>query len=614
MQSLSLTRVCGGSAISPNGKSVAWVCGGAIWVKNLAGGSHEPHEIARGYRPAWSPDSARIVFLSSVGTEGQAQIRVISATGGAGRRLTDLTGSLADPQWSPDGKTLAFLFIKNAPRPPGPTMPMTPRVGLIRERVFEQRLALVDVISGRVRILSPPDFYVYEYDWAPNGKEVVATAARGAGDNNWYVAQLCVIDVNSGRTQTILKPDMQIGGPRWSPSGRQIAFIGGLMSDEGTNGGDIYVIAPGNGPPRDITPRMRASARELHWFSSDRVLFTEYVDGESGIAEVDATDGKIKTLWTGAEFSPEGGWLGSFSLANDGSTSAAELQSFDRPPEVWVGPLGKWTQVTNVNEGLQPTWGKVADLHWKSGPWSIQGWLFYPLHYDPHRRYPMVVDVHGGPAWINPPAWPSLSYTNASAFSTDGYFVLLPNPRGSQGGGEAFTRANVRDIGHGDLRDILVGINKVVTSFPVDKDRIGITGWSYGGYMTMWAVTQTHLFRAAVAGPGISDWLSYYGEADIPQWVIPYFGASVYDDPAIYARRSPMDYIKNVRTPTLLLVGSADGECPAPQSLEFWHALRRLRVKTELVIYPGEGHSLRKPQDIRNAFRRKLEWFNEYLK
>jgi dipeptidyl aminopeptidase/acylaminoacyl peptidase len=194
-----------------------------------------------------------------------------------------------------------------------------------------------------------------------------------------------------------------------------------------------------------------------------------------------------------------------------------------------------------------------------------------------------------------------------------GYFVFFPNPRGSYGQGEAFTRANVKDFGGGDLRDILAGVDAVTAKVPVDTDRIGITGWSYGGFMTMWTVTQTHRFRAAVAGAGIADWLSYYGENSIDEWMIPYFGASVYDDPAVYAKSSPINFIKNVKTPTLVLVGERDGECPAPQSFEFWHALQTLGMATKLVVYPGEGHGFHDQKDRMDRMRRTLSWFNQYL-
>jgi dipeptidyl aminopeptidase/acylaminoacyl peptidase len=194
-------------------------------------------------------------------------------------------------------------------------------------------------------------------------------------------------------------------------------------------------------------------------------------------------------------------------------------------------------------------------------------------------------------------------------FSALGYFVFMPNPRGSYGQGEKFTQANIKDFGYGDLRDILAGMDVLEKRFPIDKDREGLTGWSYGGFMTMFGVTQTTRFRAAVAGAGISDWKSYYGENSIDQWMVPFFGKTVYEDAEVYAKSSAIDYIKNVKTPTLVVVGDRDGECPAPQSFEFWHALRAEGVKTQLVVYPNEGHAFRAPEHRRDVLERALNWF-----
>jgi dipeptidyl aminopeptidase/acylaminoacyl peptidase len=172
----------------------------------------------------------------------------------------------------------------------------------------------------------------------------------------------------------------------------------------------------------------------------------------------------------------------------------------------------------------------------------------------------------------------------------------------------------VKDFGQGDLRDILLGVDQELKSLPIDPNRLGVAGWSYGGFMTMWTVTQTHRFHAAVAGAGIANWQSYYGENLIDQWMIPYFGKSVYDDPATYAKSSPITYIRNVKTPTLIAVGDSDAECPAPQSFEFWHALRTLGVKTDLVVYPNEGHAIRSPEHIQDLLQRTINWFNDNLK
>src|ERR1051325_5632712 len=257
---------------------------------------------------------------------------------------------------------------------------------------------------------------------------------------------------------------------------------------------------------------MKAWASWLAWLPSpQQILFTAYMDGASGIGAVEPDGGQVKTLWTGPESIEAEGEVLSFSpsiaLAQDGQTSALIRHSFRQPPEVWAGALGDWKQLTHVNSSLHPFWGDAASLHWTSDGMTVQGWLLYPRSYDPHRRYPMVVVVHGGPAWATRPAWPE-TFFSVPALSHEGYFVLFPNPRGSLGQGATFTQANVKDFGAGDLRDILTGVEEVVKTLPVDPDRIGVTGWSYGGYMTMWAVTQTNRFRAAVAGAGVGKWQS----------------------------------------------------------------------------------------------------------
>jgi dipeptidyl aminopeptidase/acylaminoacyl peptidase len=270
-------------------------------------------------------------------------------------------------------------------------------------------------------------------------------------------------------------------------------------------------------------------------------------------------------------------------------------------------------QLSHWNDGLKPGWGKAESLSWKSDSFRVQGWLLFPKDYDEQKKYPLVVEVHGGPAAAAMARWGGGGGISGVVLSALGYFVLMPNPRGSYGQGEAFTQANRKDFGYGDLRDILAGVDTVEAKYPVDPQRVGITGWSYGGFMTMFGVTQTQRFKAAVAGAGLSNWQSYYGENSIDQWMIPYFGASVYDDPAVYAKSSAINFIKKAKTPTLVVVGDRDGECPAPQSYEFWHALRDQHVPTELVVYPNEGHGFVNPEHRRDVMDRAVEWFEKYM-
>jgi dipeptidyl aminopeptidase/acylaminoacyl peptidase len=625
LNSLSTVQHYSDVRLSPDGQAVAWVesvrgggrnrsRGTAIHVASLpapgtpnlvsagdGGRAHSQHGIA------WCPDSTQLAFLSDREKPGQLQLYVAPAGGGAARKLTNLTGFLADPQWSPDGKTVAVLFTENAPRSAGPLGPGAVETGVIEEHIYEQRLTLVEVNSGRVRQLSPPDLYVYEYDWSPDGKTLAAIAAHGSGDNNWYIAQLYTFDVQSGEARSIFKPTLQIAIPRWSPDGKSVAFIGGLMSDEGAIGGEIYTVPAAGGPARNLTPDLPTSARALTWLPSGLIVFEEHVDGGSGMSTLDPAAGQIRPLWRAGEATSV------LSLSRDGKTSALVRQSFEQPPEIWAGAIGDWKRLTTANEQQRPGWGKPESVHWDSDGWKVQGWLVYPRDYRPERRYPMVVSIHGGPAWLRTPNWPGTGF-DLALLSSQGYFVFFPNPRGSYGHGEKFTRANVKDFGYGDLRDILRGVDQVVKTRPVDGQRLGLGGWSYGGYMTMWAVTQTHRFRTAVAGAGIANWQSYYGENGIDQWMIPYFGASVYDDPAVYARSSPITFIKQVKTPTLILVGERDIECPVPQSFEFWHALKTFGVPTQFVVYAGEGHGIGKPEHRRDILRRTVAWYDRYLK
>jgi len=656
-KTLFATRRFEQAVISPDGKRVAWVetligkdgapsGNTAIYVSGVeaksaprrlragvGAGDHEEGSVA------WAPDSKRVAFLSDAVKAGQRQLYVANVSGGGGsanraansadaknaadttgttgaaKRLTNVKGFLATPSWSPDGKTIAVLFTENATRASGPLVAETPQTGEIKDAFFEQRLAVVDVASGKLRQISPADTYVYEYDWAPDGLRFAVTAALGNGDNNWWIAELYTLEGATGLMKSIYKPHLQIANPVWSPDGERIAFVEGLMSDAGLTGGDIFSVDAKGGEAQDLTPEMKASASWIGWTPEKKIIFTEFVGGDVGLASVDPQNKKVEALWRGGEYlaAGAGGFSPTISLAKDGATMAFVRESYAAPPEVWAGQVGEWKKLTRRNEGVTREWGDAKSIEWKNGGYQVQGWLLYPKDFDASKKYPLVVNVHGGPSWAFISKWPS-PHGYASALAGAGYFVLSPNPRGSYGQGEAFTRANVRDFGGGDFADILAGVDEAMRVAPIDANRLGLTGWSYGGFMTMFGVTQTNRFKAAMAGAGIANWQSYYGENLIDQWMIPFFGKSVYDDPEVYAKSSAINFIKKAKTPTLVIVGDSDGECPAPQSFEFWHGLKAMGVETQLVVYEHEGHLFAKPQHQRDVIERTLAWFDAHLK
>jgi dipeptidyl aminopeptidase/acylaminoacyl peptidase len=610
LDELDRVRTFNAVAISPDGGHVAWSVQG-IGVTTATTDGRDVHLLpgdGDDHWLAWSPNSTMLATVSDGGKD-QRQI-FVTHVGGSPVRVTSVHGYLAEPQWSPDGKSIAFLFIENAQRAAGPLVAMSRAVGPIEEHIDEQRVAIVEVATKNVRIVTPADMYVYHFDWSPDGKHLAAMAAPGSGDNNYWIAKLHVVDVDAAAMHPIYTPQLHLAEPRWSPDSQSIAFIEGLMSDEGSTGGDLFVIPAAGGTARDLTAEIKASVTTFTWTGTNRITFGEDSAGDSALIRIDTSSGSIETLWHGEEFITSHDLIGA-SLARDGVTSAVIRSGFRKAPEVWAGRIGEWRQISTTNRSISANWGEARSIRWKSDAFDVQGWLLAPAQVEAGRKYPLIVWIHGGPASASLARWPD---HRAALLSRRGYYVFFPNPRGSYGQGEAFTRANVKDFGYGDLRDVMSGIDAAAASNPIDTNRLGMWGWSYGGYMTMWSVTQTARFKAAVAGAGIANWQSYYGENDIDAWMIPYFGASVYDDPAVYAHSAPITFIRNVKTPTLVMVGERDGECPAPQSFEFWHALKTLGTETQLVVYPDEGHRIAKKEHQRDIARRLVAWFDVHLK
>jgi dipeptidyl aminopeptidase/acylaminoacyl peptidase len=584
---------------------------------------------------AFSPDGARLGFVLRQPNDPRSYVFEVAAdgSGGAQQRLA-FDGALGGLRYGPDGR-LAMLAIPGAHKEAGAIKPGEAPAGEIGVAADEQRIAVLE--SDALRLVSPPELYVYEYDWRPGGAGFVGTAAPGNGDNQWWVARLWAFpEHDEPRVLYAPPPKQQLAAPVVSPDGRTVAFIGGIMSDFGSTGGDAYTLPleagpgarPGTPPaahPTNLTPGMAASVTALDWRCPGGGLTATALHGaDAQVLALGAPSARPRVLWSGPESLRGGGW--SHALTCGARATAAIHETFAAPPEIEVGPVGGWHDLTHANTGLAvPV--TARSLTWTSDGHAVQGWLLQPAARagtpgaapgpapvaapGAAPRQKMITLVHGGPGGASTPSF--LTESRGRWLLDAGYDLFLPNPRGSFGGGEAFTLGNVRDFGHGDLRDILRGVDAALRAAPIDPQGLGLMGYSYGGYMTMWAVTQTTRFRAAVAGAGIANWQSYYGENGIDQWMIPFFGASVYDDPAAYARSSPMTYIKNVRTPTFEYVGDRDLECPMPQTQEFWHALHTLGVPTEFVVYPGQGHELHDAHDRADAKARTLAWFARWL-
>jgi dipeptidyl aminopeptidase/acylaminoacyl peptidase len=548
----------------------------------------------------FGPDG-RLAFIE----RDNGTTRLMLAGAGAPVTVTTINGIAQAPRFSPDGRRIALLVTIGARKESGATQAGVRQVGEIGEQNDEQRIAVVPTSGGALQPLSPADRYVYEYDWLPDGSGFVATSALGNGDNNWWIAELDRIDGATGAVQRIAAPKLQLNQPRVSPDGRTVAFIGGIMSDFGSIGGDVYTVPITGGEPVDRTPGYRGTFTSLLWGKAG-LVGSALIGDRSAIVPFTAA-GPERPVWSAPVSVAAGG--AKFARAENGNAVAFVAQDFEHAPAIFAGAPSAPRQITHDNDQWAPL-VTARSLTWQSGPFTVQGWLLAPRVAVPGKA-PMVTNVHGGPAAANAPSfvWQG---TNAD-LARAGYYIFLPNPRGSYGQGEAFTRANIRDFGGGDLKDILAGIDAAERAAPIDDNRLGLMGGSYGGFMAMWANTQTDRFKAIVSGAGLSDWISYYGINGIDQWMIPYFGKSMYDDPAPYWAASAIRTINNAETPTFIYVGERDIEVPPTQSIEYWHALKAMNVPTSLVIYPGEGHGIRDPKNALDVRRRTVAWFDRYI-
>ena len=468
-------------ALAPDGRWLAWVESvpatdpvkpprPALFLTDLRTPKETPRRLKvgdgkdplDGHDLAWSPDSRWLAFLSDHGVPEQEQLYLADVAAGTARKVTAVAGHLAKPGFAPSGEQVAILFTENAPRATGPTEPATAEVGVDRRKNLraapEHRQPRNGQGPARCR---RPTTTSTSTTGRPTASNSSPSPPPATATTTGTSPSCCTLAADTGQVRTLLDPGMQIAVPRWSPDGRTIAFIGGLMSDEGINGGDIYTIPADGGKAQQSDPRPQG-LRELARLAA--VVTGHPLHRPRGRRQ------RHLHRWTWPAASRASG--PARRPSGDGGPSTCRSARTTRRPPWSATPStgrpksGRGRSATGgsrrtCNAEQRPHWGEAKSLHWKSDDFTVQGWLLYPQDYDPKRRYPMVVSVHGGPASARRPGWPGTAF-DFSLLSADGYFVFFPNPRGSYGQGEAFTRANVKDFGHGDLRDILAGVDDVV--------------------------------------------------------------------------------------------------------------------------------------------------------
>jgi len=553
-------------------------------------------------QPRWSPDSRRIAFVSNRANKDEAQLYVINLDGGEAQALTDLRGKVDAPRWSADGTALAFLYCPNIETDP-----------LVVDAVPPfNRVWILNLETGDLKAVTPENVHVFEYDWSLDGKTLaVLTSPHPNPMEGWYSAQIHTVDLASGKfAQTCTMPH-QLGRLAFSPDSASIAFVSGVMSDEGNVAGEVYIVPASGGEARNLTPGSECSITWIEWRGEGILYGARQIDSAVA-AWIDPATGAQRLISKGNY--AINGWAAQRLHPASNGTFAVLRESFTEPPNVYLGSLadGAWTQLTDLpfdQESFPPL--RVENQFWKGGAGDrIHGFLIYPPNYDPSKRYPLFLHVHGGPSWGYVPryisAWERL-------ITELGCLVLMPNPRGSWGYGHAFQAANVADLGGGDWQDINAGVDALVAEGLVDPAQMAVGGWSYGGYLTTWIVTQTDRFCCAVAGASITNYESNYGVVPNREWQTTMFGSNVYDDFELHRSRSPIAFANRAKTPILLVHGERDQAAPTDQSVEFYTALKHFGTTTQLVLYPREPHGFQERAHQIDLYERIVGWVSKYL-
>ena len=574
------------------------------------------HNPGQDDHPRFSPDGTWIAFLSKrgQGPEAKTQIRLLPVAGGESQAVSAETTSVESLAWSPDGGRIAYSVRqpKDAARREQELQKLDHQDS---DRILHRRLKVIDLADRSIRTLSPVDRSVFDFCWSPDGERLAAftASAPDAGQGYWK-ARLVLMDTESGQ----LSPLFEGGSSTkllFSPDGKRLAFL--VPPGKRYARASPALISVDGGPVQVLAPKHEGAIWDFVWHPKGRELILWGHRGLEGfVGSVPARGGPVRVWYE----LPLRAWGNpGITISRDGRWLAVLAEHPRHPPEVYLasrtpGPLPP-RRLSRSNPDLENrALGQVEAIHWQAADGlRIEGVLVHPPGAAPSKASALVVMVHGGPQWQYWRGWLGNWHEPAQWLAAAGYRVLLPNPRGSTGRGSAFARLAREDWGGRDLQDILSGVDHLVQSGQADPNRLGIVGWSYGGYMTAWAVTQTPRFKAAVAGAAVTNLTSMQGTSDIPPFLPDQFDASPYSAPERFVQRSPVFSAKQVQTPTLIVHGEQDVRVPVSQARELYQALREASVTTRLLTFPREGHHFSETGHQRVLLEQMLAWLKRFV-
>jgi dipeptidyl aminopeptidase/acylaminoacyl peptidase len=551
--------------------------------------------------PRWSPDGQKLAFLSNRGGEYQ-QLYILRMEGGEGVALTKAKASVSVFAWSPDGQSIAFISPDPKTDEDEKKEKDKDDAHVVDKEDKQPRLRVIDLKSKEERALTKPNWMVSELVWMPDGQAIVMSATdRPASDQNTH--RIYAVSVKAGAMKELAAPHGPFAELQISPSGALVSYQG--CREDGPQPHDLMLLPSSGGAPRNLTgASLDRMIVDYKWLKGGSLLVT-YAEG-------------FKTRFTSYSSEGERKEIGElpvnaeqFSVASTGA-AAFIGEATTSPRELWIREAdGSVQQASHVNEAWK-SYAVTAPEYYKyksTGDLEIETALLKPAGYDGKSKLPTVVLVHGGPTgnWEDRvDAWGQLLVAR-------GYLVMYPNIRGSIGYGQKFIEMNRADWGGGDFQDVEKGVDDLVAKGFADPDRLGIGGWSYGGYMSEWAVTQTARYKAAVSGAGMANLISEYGSEQHPSYDEWFYGVP-YETPEGFLNSSPFLFVKNAKTPTLILQGQADTVDPLGQSQELYRGLKRYGVDAEFVEYPREPHGFQEAKHRVDVSKRVVDWFDRYLK